>query len=144
MQLSGALEAFRVQDVLGLVGRKPGQWKITLDGGPRGHSAFIGLRDRQVVSISADSSHQDLARRLVIEFEGDTLTGLAEQRLVESNVEVSGGKLLRTEIDQLPGSSNRRLFVDVELESKRTADVRAFLTVDEKRVSETFASQVRS
>lgn len=34
MQLSGALEAFRVQDVLGLVGRKPGQWKITLDGVP--------------------------------------------------------------------------------------------------------------
>nr|HPJ17924.1 hypothetical protein [Actinomycetota bacterium] len=77
MQLSGALEAFRVQDVLGLVGRKPGQWKITLDGGPRGHSAFIGLRDRQVVSISADSSHQDLARRLVIEGAVGT-TGLAQ------------------------------------------------------------------
>lgn len=77
MQLSGALEAFRVQDVLGLVGRKPGQWKITLDGGPRGHSAFIGLRDQQVVSISADSSHQDLARRLVIEGAVGT-TGLAQ------------------------------------------------------------------
>lgn len=45
--------------------------------GPRGHSAFIGLRDRQVVSISADSSHQDLARRLVIEGAVGT-TGLAQ------------------------------------------------------------------
>lgn len=98
---------------------------------------------RVVATRQAPIEGNTRGRRLVIEFEGDTLTGLAEQRLVESNVEVSGGKLLRTEIDQLPGSSNRRLFVDVELESKRTADVRAFLTVDEKRVSETFASQVR-
>lgn len=98
---------------------------------------------RVVATRQAPIEGNPRARRLVIEFEGDTLTGLAEQRLVESNVEVSGGKLLRTEIDRLPDSSNRRLFVDVELEGKRTADVRAFLTVDEKRVSETFASQVR-
>lgn len=100
--------------------------------------------DARVVAMrQAPIEGNTRARRLVVEFEGDTLPSLAEERLVESNVEVSGGKLLRTEIDQPPGSSNRRLFIDVELEGKRAADVRAYLTVDEKRVSETFASQVR-
>jgi hypothetical protein len=77
MQLTGALEIFRVQDLLGLVGRKPGQWLITLTGGPRGHEAFIGLRDKRVVSVSADVTRQDLARRLVIEGAIGT-TGLAQ------------------------------------------------------------------
>ncbi len=77
MQLTGALEIFRVQDLLGLVGRKPGQWLITLSGGPRGHAAYIGLRDQHLVSVSADTSRQDLARRLVIEGAIGT-TGLAQ------------------------------------------------------------------
>lgn len=77
MLLTGSLEAFRVQEILGLVGRKPGQWLITLQGGPRGRAAFVGLRDRTVVSVSADTTRQDLARRLVIEGAIGT-TGLAE------------------------------------------------------------------
>jgi hypothetical protein len=77
MLLTGELEVFRVQDLLGLVGRKPGQWLITLRGGPRGHEAFIAMRDHAVVSVSADTSRQDLARRLVIEGAVGT-TGLAE------------------------------------------------------------------
>lgn len=77
MLLAGSLEAFRVQEILGLVGRKPGQWLISLQGGPRGHAAFVGLRDRSVVSVSADTTRQDLARRLVIEGAIGT-TGLAE------------------------------------------------------------------
>lgn len=100
--------------------------------------------DARVVAVrQAPIEGNARARRLVVEFEGDTLTDLPAQRAVESNVEVGGGKLLRTEIDQPPGTSNRRLFIDVELEGKRAAEVRAFLTVDEKRVSETFASPVR-
>jgi glucan biosynthesis protein len=78
----------------------------------------------------------------VIEFEGDTLAQLPEQRLVESNVEVGSGKLLRAAVDRTP-SSNRRLFIDVEPESRRAAEIRAFLTVDGKRVSETFSIQLR-
>lgn len=77
MLLTGDLEAFRVQELLGLVGRKSGQWLVSLEGGPRGHAAFIGLRDRHVVCISADSTRQDLARRLVIEGAVGT-NGLAE------------------------------------------------------------------
>lgn len=100
--------------------------------------------DAQVVATrQAAIDGNPKARRLVVEFEGDTLAGLAEQRPVESNVEVSGGKLLRTEIDQVPGSGNRRLFIDVELEGRRTADVRAYLTVEGKRTSETFAGPIR-
>lgn len=77
MLLTGSLEAFRVQDILGLVTRKPGQWLITLSGGPRGRRGFIGVRDRSVVSASADSGRQDLARRLVIRGAVGT-TGLSE------------------------------------------------------------------
>ena len=77
MLLSGSLEAFRVQDLLALVGRKPGQWLITMRGGPRGRSAFIGLRERAVVGVSADTTRQDLARRLVLEGAVGT-TGLAQ------------------------------------------------------------------
>lgn len=77
MLLTGSLEAFRVQDVLGLVTRKPGQWLITLSGGPRGRHGFIGVRDRSVVCASADNGRQDLARRLVIRGAIGT-TGLSE------------------------------------------------------------------
>jgi len=98
---------------------------------------------RVVATRQASIEGNARARRLVVEFEGDTLAKLAEERLVESNVEVSGGKLLRTEIDQLPGSANRRLFIDVELEGRRAIDIRAYLTAGGERLSETFAGQVR-
>lgn len=98
---------------------------------------------RVVATRQAPVDGNTKARRLVIEFEGDTLTELPEQRLVESNVEVNGGKLVRAEIDRVPGSTNRRLFIDVEPESRRAAEIRAYLTVDGKRVSETFSIQLR-
>lgn len=75
MLLSGSLEAFRVQDLLGLVGRKPGQWLISVSSGPK--HAHVALRDREVVSVSADEARQDLARRLVVEGAVGT-TSLAE------------------------------------------------------------------
>jgi len=95
MLLTGSLEAFRVQDLLGLVGRKPGQWLITMRGGPRGHAAFIGLRDRAVVAVSADTTRQELARRLVIEGAIGT-TGLAEALRQAGE---SGVGLVRTLVD---------------------------------------------
>ena len=98
---------------------------------------------RVVATRQAPIDGNNKARRLVVEFEGDTLTKLPPQRLVESNVEVNGGKLLRAEIDRTPGSTNRRLFIDVEPEGRRTADIRAFLTADGKRLSETFTTQLR-
>lgn len=98
---------------------------------------------RVVATRQAPVDGNNKARRLVVEFEGDTLTTLPEQRLVESNVEVNGGKLLRAEIDRIPGSTNRRLFIDIERESRRTAEIRAFLTADGKRLSETFTTQLR-
>ena len=50
---------------------------------------------------------------------------------------------MRAEIDRIPGSTNRRLFIDIEPESRRTAEIRAFLTADGKRLSETFTTQLR-
>ncbi len=105
--------------------------------------AGLAPEARVVATRQAPVDGNNKARRLVIEFEGDTLTELSEQRLVESNVEVGGGKLLRAEIDRTPGSTNRRLFLDVEPESRRVAEIRAYLTVDGKRLSETFSIQLR-
>lgn len=72
--LAGSVHAFRVHEVLSLVGRKPGQWLIELQGE---HAAFVAVRDGAVVSASADASRQCLARRLVLEGAVGT-TSLAE------------------------------------------------------------------
>ena len=105
--------------------------------------AALAPEARVVATRQAPIDGNSKARRLVVEFEGDTLTKLPQQRLVESNVEVNGGKVLRAEVDRTPGSTNRRLFIDVEPEGRKTADVRAFLTADGKRLSETFTTQLR-
>ncbi len=108
-----------------------------------GDEAALAPEARVVATRQASVDGNNKVRRLVVEFEGDTLARLPEQRVVESNVEVNGGKLLRAEIDRIPGSANRRLFLDVEPESRRAADIRAFLTVGGKRLSETFSIQLR-
>ncbi len=105
--------------------------------------AALSPQARVVATRQGPVDGNSKARRLVVEFEGDTLTNLPEQRLVESNVEVTGGKLLWAEIDRTPGSTSRRLFIDIEPESRRTAEIRAFLTADGKRLSETFTTQLR-
>jgi glucans biosynthesis protein len=105
--------------------------------------AALSPEARVVATRQAPVDGNGKARRLVVEFEGDTLARLPEQRLVDSNVEVNGGKLVRAEIDRLPGSTNRRLFIDVEPESRKTAEIRAFLTSDGARLSETFTIQIR-
>jgi glucan biosynthesis protein len=71
------------------------------------------------------------------------LSRLDPERSVESNVTVSPGRLLRTDIDRPPGSTNRRLFLDVEFDGRRPADLRAHLTVDGERLSETFTLVLR-
>ena len=63
-QLTGSLRVFRVQEVLGLVARKPGRWRLDLAGE---HPAYIGVHDGRVICASPDTTRQDLARRLVIE-----------------------------------------------------------------------------
>lgn len=105
--------------------------------------AALAPEARVVATRQAPVDGNDKARRLVVEFEGDTLTRLPQQRPVEFNVEVNGGKLLRAEVDRMPGSTNRRLFIDIEPESRKTAEIRAFLTADGKRLSETFTTQLR-
>lgn len=103
----------------------------------------LGPEARVAATRQAPVDGNRKARRLVVEFEGDTLARMPAQRLVESNVEVKGGKLLRTEIDRTPDSTNRRLFIDVEPENRQATEIRAYLTVDGQRLSETFSIQLR-
>lgn len=63
-QLSGSLQTFRVQEILALIARKPGYWRLDLQAE---HGAFVGIHQGAVVSVSANTSRQDFARRLVIE-----------------------------------------------------------------------------
>ncbi len=98
---------------------------------------------RVVATRQAPIDGNSKARRLVVEFEGDALSRLDPERLVESNVVISAGRLVRSDIDQPPGSTNRRLFLDVEFDGRRPADIRAHLTVDGERLSETFNTVLR-
>lgn len=103
----------------------------------------LSPKARVVATRHAPIDGNPKARRLVVEFEGDALSRLAPERLVESNVTVSEGRLLRTDIDRPPGSANRRLFLDVEFDGRRPADIRAHLTADGERLSETFNTVLR-
>lgn len=87
MLLSGSLEVFRIQEVLGLVSTKPGQWLVGLEGNSR--TAFVGMRDGAVVSASADRSRQDLARRLVVD------GAIGTTRLAQASREAAEQGLIR-------------------------------------------------
>ena len=93
--LSGSVHAFRVQEILSLVGRKPGQWLLRLQGE---HTAFVGTRDGAVVSASADASRQCLARRLVLEGAVGT-TSLAEALRSAKDTGVVAGLVQADAID---------------------------------------------
>lgn len=89
-ELTGSLQVFRVQEVLGLIARKPGSWLI---GMRDRHPAYVGLHEGQVVCVSADTTRQDFARRLVIEGAVGTtslaqaLRGAGEEGVVERLLE---------------------------------------------------------
>jgi glucans biosynthesis protein len=76
-------------------------------------------------------------RRVVVEFEGGELPTLGADQPVESDVEVSGGRVLRTFVDRTPDGTNRRLFIDIEPEGRRPADIKAAITLRGLRLSET-------
>lgn len=90
--LAGSLEAFRVQDLLGLIAHKPGQWLLVMRG-PE-NAGFVGVRDGRVVCASADDSRQDLARRIVVAgFVGTTSLAEAARTAAE------GGGLARALVE---------------------------------------------
>lgn len=83
------------------------------------------------------------ARRVVVEFEGGELASLGDGQVVESDVTLADGKLLRTLVDKVPEGKNRRLFIDVEPAGKRPVDIRANLTLRGVVISETLSHAVR-
>lgn len=106
-ELTGSLSVFRVQEVLGLVARKPGYWLIGLR---NTHPAFIGLHEGQVVSVSADTTRQDFARRLVIE--GAVGTTSLATALRDAGEEGVVGHLLQADLidpDKLPALARQHI-----------------------------------
>jgi glucans biosynthesis protein len=83
-------------------------------------------------------------RRIVIEFEGGDLPSLGAGQVVESNVAVAGAKALRSVVEQVPDSTNRRLFIDIEPDGgRRPIDIRASLTLQGAAISETLSHVLR-
>jgi glucans biosynthesis protein len=126
---------------------KPMQWRYRVSA-LSDEESLVGLAAR-VVALRHGPVEGSKARRLVVEFAGgeletlDRRSGFDADPLVESNVEVNGGKMGRVLVDRVPGTSNRRLFIDVETEGKRAADIRATLTIQGVAISETLSYVLR-
>lgn len=89
----------------------------------------------RVVATRAGAVGND-GRRFVIEFQGGKLASLPPDRKLDSNVSLSAGKLKRSYVEALPEQKAWRLFLEIEPDGKKAADMRAFLTSNEQRLSE--------
>jgi len=81
----------------------------------------------------------DGQRRFVIEFQGGKLAALPADQKVEANVSLSAGKLKRSYVEALPAQKAWRLFLEVEPDQKKPVDMRAFLTLSQQPMSETWS-----
>ncbi len=78
-------------------------------------------------------------RRFAIEFRGGKLATYAPEQPIEANVSVSSGKVKRTHVEALPSQKSWRLFLEIEPDGKKPIDMRAFLTLREQRLTETWS-----
>ncbi len=126
---------------------KPLIWRYRVSA-LRDEETLVGLSAR-VVALRLGAIDNTKARRIVVEFKGGELNSLDEREgvdakpLVESDVSAEGGKIRRVHVDRVPGTSNRRLFIDVETEGKRPVDIRARLTIQGVAISETLSYVLR-
>jgi glucans biosynthesis protein len=81
-------------------------------------------------------------RRLVVEFAGGELPSLEPEQPVTANVSLKGGKVTRTYVEALPSQRTWRMFIDFEPEQGKAVDIRAFLALHGKTLTETFADLV--
>lgn len=81
-------------------------------------------------------------RRLVVEFAGGELPSLEPEQPVSANVSMKGGKVTRTYVEALPSQKAWRVFIDFEPEGGKAVDLRAFLVLRGKTLTETFADVV--
>jgi periplasmic glucans biosynthesis protein len=121
---------------------KPLQWRYRVSA--LKDEAALSAGAARVVALRQGSIDGAKGRRIVIEFEGGDLTSLGAEQVVESNVAVSSGKMLRTVVERTPDSTNRRLLIDIEPEGgRRPIDIRASLTLQGIVISETLSHVLR-
>ncbi|MGD9880211.1 MAG: glucan biosynthesis protein [Reyranella sp.] len=82
-------------------------------------------------------------RRMVIEFAGGRLGALGPQQPLASDVALTNAKVSRTYVEALPWKRSWRLFIDFEPEGKNPVDIRAALTLQGARLTETWTNQYR-
>jgi glucans biosynthesis protein len=81
-------------------------------------------------------------RRLVVEFAGGELPTLEPEQPVSANVSMKGGKVTRTYVEALPSQKTWRMFIDFQPDGAKAVDLRAFLVLRGKALTETFADVV--
>ena len=97
---------------------------------------------RVIASRAGAVPGADKQRRLVVEFAGGDLPTLEPEQPVTSNVSLKGGKVVRTYVEALPSQKTWRLFIDLQPEQGKAADIRAFLVLRGKTLTETFSDLV--
>jgi glucans biosynthesis protein len=101
--------------------------------------ATLSPQARVVATRAGAVSNADNQRRFVIEFQGGKLASLPADQKVEANVSLSAGKLKRSYVEALPAQRAWRLFLEVEPDQKKPVDMRAFLTLGQQPMSETWS-----
>ena len=123
------------------VRNKPLHWRYRLSA--RTDEGALSGSAARVVATRQGPLEVAKGRRIVVEFEGGDLASLGTEQVVESNVTVTGGKVRRTFVERVPGSTNRRLFIDIEPEPRRPVDIRASLTLHGIVITETLSHVLR-
>jgi glucans biosynthesis protein len=101
--------------------------------------AMLSPQARVVATRAGAVSNAEGQRRFVIEFQGGKLASLPADQKVEANVSLSAGKLKRSYVEALPTQKTWRLFLEVEPDQKKPVDMRAFLTLSQQPISETWS-----
>ncbi|UYN93991.1 MAG: glucan biosynthesis protein [Enhydrobacter sp.] len=77
-------------------------------------------------------------RRLVVEFAGGELEGMAAAQPVTANVSLTTGRLMRTYVEPLPARARWRVFIDFEPDGRKPTDLRATLELRGTTLTETW------
>ncbi len=77
-------------------------------------------------------------RQFVIDFRGGELSSLDDSHPVELSLESSSGELLELQVQRLPDGETWRATFRLAPENDRPADMRLFLTLNDRRLTETW------
>lgn len=81
--------------------------------------------------------------RIVVEFEGRALDALPPGTLPEPVVSASRGELLRVTVEPVPGTRRLRILFDLRAPGRDPVELRAWLRLAERALSETWLWQLR-